>query len=61
MTSMQSHAFRSKALLSEKRADEATDPRSRQDWKDLAIEWHLLANLAATADGDVALFDVVQR
>lgn len=38
--------FRLKAIASELRAKEATDPAQRQDWEELAIEWHLMANLA---------------
>jgi hypothetical protein len=41
---------RLKAIASEQRAKDATDPILRQDWEELAIEWHLLANLAATPD-----------
>ena len=38
--------FRLKALFSEQRARESSEPRSREEWKELAIEWHLMANLA---------------
>ncbi|HEY0327668.1 MAG TPA: hypothetical protein VGC77_01095 [Rhodopseudomonas sp.] len=44
---------RLKAIASEQRASACADPALRQDWEELAIEWHLLANLAgnATAPG----------
>uniref|UniRef100_Q07R97 Uncharacterized protein n=1 Tax=Rhodopseudomonas palustris (strain BisA53) TaxID=316055 RepID=Q07R97_RHOP5 len=41
---------RLKAIASEQRAKEATDPAVRQDWEELAIEWHLAANLAGSAE-----------
>jgi hypothetical protein len=42
---------RLKALYSEQRARESSEPRSKEDWEELAIEWHMLANLAARAKG----------
>jgi hypothetical protein len=47
-----SEKFRLKALFSEQRARESTDQRSKRDWEELAIEWHMMANLAAGANGD---------
>ena len=47
-----SEKFRLKALFSEQRARESTDPRSKHDWEELAIEWHMMANLAAGTNGD---------
>jgi hypothetical protein len=44
-----SSIFRLKALFSEQRARESSEPRSRNDWEELAIEWHMMANLAAEA------------
>jgi hypothetical protein len=44
-----SSIFRLKALFSEQRARESSEPRSRNDWEELAIEWHMMANLAADA------------
>lgn len=38
--------FRLKAIASELRAQQATDPMQRQEWEELAHEWHLLANRA---------------
>ena len=40
-----SEKFRLKALLSEQRARESTDHKSKHDWEELAIEWHMMANL----------------
>ncbi len=39
--------FRLKALFCEQRAREATNQASKRDWEELAIEWHMMANLAA--------------
>jgi hypothetical protein len=39
--------YRAKALDCEQRAREASDPTSKQDWEELAIEWHTMANFAA--------------
>ena len=41
---------RLKAIAAEQRAQQATDPALRQDWEELAIEWHLAANLAAAGE-----------
>src|ERR1700676_5469150 len=35
--------FRSNALLCEQRASGSADRKSKQDWADLAIEWHFMA------------------
>jgi hypothetical protein len=50
--------YRMKALVCEQRAIEASEPTSKQDWQELAIEWHTMANFAARADGETALIDV---
>ena len=42
-----SSIFRLKALFSEQRAKESSEPRARDDWEELAIEWHMMANLTA--------------
>jgi hypothetical protein len=44
--------YRTKALLCEQRAVEATDPTSKRDWEELAIEWHTMANFAARSNGE---------
>jgi hypothetical protein len=53
-----SKQFRLKALLSEQRALESTDQRSKQDWDELAIEWHMMANLAAGESGETSEIEV---
>ncbi len=45
-----SRFFRSKAIICEQRARDATDPISKREWEEMAIEWHSMANLAAAAD-----------
>jgi hypothetical protein len=47
-----------KALFSEQRARESTDPTSKQDWEELAIEWHTMANLAAKMNGEISQIEV---
>jgi hypothetical protein len=39
--------YRAKALVAEQRAKETSDPTARQDWEELAIEWHTMASIAA--------------
>ena len=51
--------FRLKALFSEERARESTDQTSREDWEELAIEWHMMANLAE--GGERSTIHVVRR
>lgn len=55
---IQSDIYRTKALACEQRASDASDPASKQDWEELAIEWHTMANFAARARGQVPLIDV---
>jgi hypothetical protein len=46
--------YRAKALIAEQRAKETSDPTTKQDWEQLAIEWHMMASIAAkegTEDG----------
>jgi hypothetical protein len=52
-----SSIFRLKALFSELRAKESSEPRFRDDWEELAIEWHTLANLAAKAERESIQID----
>jgi hypothetical protein len=49
-----SDIFRLKAQFSEQRAQQSTDPKSRQDWEELGIEWHMMANLAAAANPGIS-------
>ena len=44
--------YRMKALACEQQASDASDPTSRQDWKELANEWHTMANPAARSNGE---------
>jgi hypothetical protein len=46
-----SENFRLRELASEPREREASDPIVKNIWVDLAIEWHLLANAIAEANG----------
>jgi hypothetical protein len=47
----QSDMYRAKALACEERARHASDPTSKRDWEELAIEWHTMANFAAKESG----------
>jgi hypothetical protein len=47
-----SDIFRLKALFCEERSRESSDPTSKQDWAELAIEWHTMAHLAARLNDD---------
>jgi hypothetical protein len=51
--------YRIKALMCEQRATEVSDPASKRDWAELAIEWHTMASLAARANGEAHLIEVV--
>jgi hypothetical protein len=53
--------YRMKALACEQRAKAASDPTSKLDWEELAIEWHTLANFAAREPGEVPLMDPQSR
>jgi hypothetical protein len=53
-----SERYRLKALISEQRARESTDQRSKYDWEELAIEWHMMANLAAGENGEISQIEV---
>jgi hypothetical protein len=44
-----SGSARSKALFSEQRARITNDPIARKAWEELAMQWHLMANLAEKA------------
>jgi hypothetical protein len=54
-----SGVFRLKALFSEERARESTDQASKKDWEELAIEWHMMASLAA--GGEISTIHPVRR
>ncbi len=53
-----SGVFRLKALFSEQRARESIDPTSKQDWEELAIEWHTIANLSARLNSEATQIEV---
>jgi hypothetical protein len=46
------HVYRMKALACEQQASDASDPTSKRDWEELAIEWHAMANPAARTNGE---------
>jgi hypothetical protein len=52
-----SRVFRSNALLCEYRASGSTDRKSKDDWAELAIEWHAMADLAAKTNDEIPLID----
>jgi hypothetical protein len=54
-----SGVFRLKALFSEERARESADQASKKDWEELAIEWHMMASLAA--GGEISTIHLVRR
>jgi hypothetical protein len=43
--------YRAKALAAERRSKQASDQIFRQEWEELAIEWHAIANFAAKEIG----------
>jgi hypothetical protein len=49
--------YRMKALTCEHRAKATSDPTSKRDWEELAIEWHTMANFAAREAGEIPLMD----
>jgi hypothetical protein len=42
--------FRLNALFSEQKARDSTDQRSKLDWEELAVQWHLMASVAVGAE-----------
>ena len=53
-----SDVFRSKALFCEERARESSNLTSKQDWAELAMDWHTMAHLAARLMGEIAEIEV---
>ena len=53
--------YRMKALACEQRARDTSDPTSKRDWEELAIEWHTMANFAARATCEIPLIDSESR
>ena len=54
----QSRTYRLRAVQSEQRARNASDPLVKAEWNELAIEWHLLAGAVAQAAGEAPEIDV---
>jgi hypothetical protein len=52
-----SSAFRLKALESEQRARTTSDTAIREEWIEIAIEWHALANSAGERSGEIPVID----
>ena len=50
--------FRLRAVAAEHRARTAADATAKREWEDLAIQWHLLANVAAQASGQLPQVDM---
>jgi hypothetical protein len=50
-----SEKYRAKALACEKREREATDYDTKSAWGEIAIEWHALANRAASDECDLEI------
>lgn len=46
--------YRDRALLAERRALEASEPAAKQQWEEIAIEWHTLAS-SVGRDSDLDL------
>jgi hypothetical protein len=47
--------YRDRALVAERRALEVSDPTVKQQWQEIAIEWHALANSAGRESPDLDL------
>jgi hypothetical protein len=52
-----SSTYRLRALASEQHAREASDPAIKKEWEDLAIQWHLIAHIAAELRGILPRID----
>jgi len=46
--------YRMKAIACEQQASDASNPRSKRDWEELAIEWHAMATLTPRTNGEIA-------
>jgi hypothetical protein len=46
--------YRMKAIACEQQASDASNPTSKKDWEELAIEWHAMASLAPRTNGEIA-------
>jgi hypothetical protein len=52
-----SSTYRLRALASEQHAREVSDPAIKKEWEDLAIQWHLIAHIAAELRGHLPRTD----
>ena len=60
-TTDQSDVFRSRAILCEREARQSRDWTSKQDWELLAIECHMMADLATRTNGESSQIDVARH
>jgi hypothetical protein len=49
-----------KAVGCEQQAEHATDQTTEQEWRQLAAQWHSMADQAATLSGQASQADLVQ-
>jgi hypothetical protein len=54
----QSNVYRLRAVACEQRSKQTADPTVKKEWDELAIEWHLLANIVAQATNKIPKIDV---
>jgi hypothetical protein len=55
-----SGVFRSNALLCDRHVFGSSDLTSKQDWAELAMEWHTKAYLAAMMNNEIPLIDLAK-
>jgi hypothetical protein len=60
-TTDQSDVFRSRAILCEREARQSRDWTSKQDWELLAIECHMMADLATRTNDESSKIDVARH
>jgi len=53
-----SEKYHLKAVGCEQQAEHATDQTTEQEWRQLAAQWHSMANQAATMSGDASRADL---
>ena len=52
---IEAKCFETRAIVCEQRGRESLDPDIKRQWEVLAIEWHSLANFAATKTGEITV------
>jgi len=57
----QSKVYRLRAAVCDQRAGQVTDPALKRDWQELAIEWHVLANVTAKENCEVDQLDIEMK